>query len=263
MGERRGAFRARPGEVNQVKQLVRALFSRKWWWVTLLVIALMMVLARLGFWQLDRLSERRENNRILAAALAASPVNLAEALPADLSTLKDRQVIVTGEYDFENQLILKVQNWEGQAGVDLVTPLVLQDGESVVLVDRGWIPEAQNNAPGLAQYNIPGQVTVEGYAALSQELSGRETVIPEEPQSEWYRIDIAAIQAQMPYDLLPIYVREAPGDGRELPYRREQEVDLSEGPHLGYALQWFTFSLGLGIAYIIYIHKEMREGNLA
>jgi surfeit locus 1 family protein len=140
---------------------------------------------------------------------------------------------------------------------------VLQDGESAVLVDRGWIPQAQNNASGQAQYNVPGQVTVAGYAALSQELSGRETVIPDEPQSEWYRIDIEAIQAQMPYDLLPIYVYAAPGDDQELPYRREQEIDLSEGPHLGYALQWFTFSLGLGIAYIIYIHKYMRERDLA
>lgn len=247
--------------MNQVSQLVRALFSRQWWWVTLLVIALMIALARLGFWQLDRLSQRRESNRIMAAALAASPIDLTEeVLPTDLSMLRDRQVIATGEYDFVNQLVLKVQNWEGQAGVNLVTPLVLQGDESAVLVDRGWIPEAENNALDRAQYNVEGQVKVEGYAALSQALSGREPYIPEEPQSEWYRIDIAAIQPQMPYTLLPIYIRAAPGDKQELPFRRAQEIDLSEGPHLGYALQWFTFSLGLGIAYVIYVHKHMQEG---
>lgn len=250
--------------MKQAKQLLRALFSRKWWWVTLLVVLLMMVLARLGIWQLDRLNQRRVNNQIVAAALAASPMDLLEiTLPADLSTIKNRYVIATGEYDLENQLMLKVQNWDGRAGANLVTPLLLENGETAVLVDRGWIPEAENNPAGRAKYDEHGQVMVEGYAALSQALSQRETSVPEEPQTEWYRVDIAAIQPQMPYDLLPIYVLQAPGDEQELPYRRELEVDLSEGSHLGYAMQWFTFSLGLGIAYVIYVRKSIQEGGVS
>lgn len=248
--------------MKQVKQLGRTLFSRKWLWVTLLVLVLMVILARLGFWQLDRLSQRRANNQIVAAALAASPMDMTRiALPADLSTIKNRQVIATGEFDFDNQLVLKVQNWDGQAGAHLVTPLLLEDGETAVLVDRGWIPEVQNNPADRTKYNLPGPVTVEGYAALSQALSRRESNVPDEPQTEWYRVDIAAIQPQIPYELLPIYVLQAPGDERELPYRREPEIDLSEGSHLGYALQWFTFSLGLGIAYVIYVRKNMLEGS--
>lgn len=250
--------------MKQAKQLLRALFSRKWWWVTLLVVLLMMVLARLGIWQLDRLNQRRVNNQIVAAALAASPMDLLEiTLPADLSTIKNRYVIATGEYDLENQLMLKVQNWDGRAGANLVTPLLLENGETAVLVDRGWIPEAENNPAGRAKYDEHGQVTVGGYAALSQALSQREASVPEEPQTEWYRVDIAAIQPQMPYDLLPIYVLQAPGDEQELPYRRELEVDLSEGSHLGYAMQWFTFSLGLGIAYVIYVRKSIQEGGVS
>ena len=166
--------------MKQTKQLLRTLFGRKWWWVTLLVLALMMVLARLGIWQLDRLNQRRANNRIVAAVLAASPMDLSETvLPVDLSTIKDRQVIATGEFDFENQLILKVQNWEGRAGANLVTPLLLENGETAVLVDRGWIPEAENNPIGRANFDVDGQVTVEGYAALSQTISGRGNGWPE------------------------------------------------------------------------------------
>ena len=248
--------------MKQARQVLRTLFSRKWWWVTLLVLALMMVLARLGFWQLDRLGQRRANNAIVAAALAASPLDLFGAtLPDDLSTLKDRQVTATGEYDLDNQLVLKVQNWDGRAGAHLITPLLLADGETAVLVDRGWIPEVENNPVDRAKYDVTGPVTVEGYAALSQALLHREAVVPEGPQTEWYRVDIAAIQPQMPYRLLPIYALQAPEDNQELPYRREPEIDLSEGSHLGYALQWFTFSLGLGIAYVIYVRKNMLEGD--
>ena len=246
----------------QARQLLRTLFGRKWWWVTLLVMLVMVVLARLGVWQLDRLDQRRARNALIAAALAASPLDLAsDTLPDDLSTLKNRPVATRGTYDFDNQLVLKVQNWEGRAGANLITPLLLADGETAVLIDRGWIPEVDNNPVDRAKYDVSGQVTVEGYVVLSQALLDREVSVPEEPQTEWYRVDIAAIQPQMPYELLPIYVVQAAEGNQELPYRREIEVDLSEGPHLGYALQWFTFSLGLGIAYVIYVRKSMQKGE--
>ncbi len=248
--------------MKQALEVGRALFSRKWWWVTLLVLALMAVLARLGFWQLDRLAERRANNVIVAATLAASPLDLfSGTLAYQLGGIKDRQVTATGTYDLENQLVLKVQNWDGRAGAHLITPLVAEDGETAVLVDRGWIPETDNNPIDRAKHDVSGVVTVAGYAALSQALSGRKSEVPEESQTDWYRVDIAAIQPQMPYRLLPIYVLEAPGEELALPFRREQAIDLSEGSHLGYALQWFTFSVGLGIAYVIYVRKSVIEGE--
>lgn len=246
----------------QARQLLRTLFGRKWWWVTLLVMVIMVVLARLGIWQLDRLEQRRAKNALIAAALAASPLDLArETLPGDLSTLKNRPVATTGTYDFDNQLVLKVQNWEGRAGAHLITPLLLADGDTAVLIDRGWIPEADNNPEDRTKYDVLGQVTIEGYVVLSEALLGREVAVPEEPKTDWYRVDIAAIQPQMPYELLPIYVMQTPEDPQELPYRPEPAVDLSEGPHLGYALQWFTFSIGLGIAYVIFVRKNMKESE--
>jgi surfeit locus 1 family protein len=248
--------------VKQAKQMLRTLFGRKWWWVTLLVMVAMLVLARLGVWQLDRLDQRRAKNTLIAAALAASPLDLAhETLPDDLSTLKNRQVATAGTYDFDNQIVLKVQNWEGRAGAHLITPLLLEGGEKAVLIDRGWIPEADNNPVDRAKFDVPGRVTVEGYVVMSEALLGREIAAPEERQTEWYRVDIAAIQQQIPYELLPIYVMQAPEDSQELPYRPELVVDLSEGSHLGYALQWFTFSLGLCIAYVIYVRKSMKDGD--
>jgi surfeit locus 1 family protein len=90
-------------------------------------------------------------------------------------------------------------------------------------------------------------------------------------------VDIQAIQAQMPYELLPVYVLEsatedvqflsegmqsAPDDGdSDLPYRPEPEFDLSNGPHLGYAIQWFIFALILGIVYVSYVRKKEAGAN--
>ncbi len=78
--------------------------------------------------------------------------------------------------------------------------------------------------------------------------------------NEIYRVDVAAIQPDLPYTLLPFYVKESPlaaNPRTTPPLRTARDVDLSEGPHLGYALQWFTFSIGLGVAYLIFVNRQL------
>jgi surfeit locus 1 family protein len=252
--------------LKDVRDHLHTLFSRRWWWVTLLVLALMALLARLGVWQLDRLQQRRANNAILVAALAQPPLELGvDSLPPDVSSLKDRRLHASGRFDFARQVGLRAQNWQGRAGIHLITPLVLSTGETdddspAVLVDRGWIPEVDANPQAWSRYDDLGVETVEGVVALTEELrnpdAGGES---EGPQDLWYRVDITGIQAQMPYELLPFYVVQGPETtavNAEPPLRALPEVDLSEGPHLGYAVQWFIFSLGLGIAYLAFVRRQ-------
>jgi surfeit locus 1 family protein len=233
--------------------LLKTLFNRKWWWVTLVVVVGMAVLARLGIWQLDRLDERRAANAQLAAALDAPPFALtADFLPSDPTTLKDHWVTASGAYDFDYQGIIKLQNFQGQAGVYLVAPLVLEDGATAVLVNRGWLPVNETN---LSQFDEPGAVTVEGYAALSETLSRGSRA--EATDLEWFRLDIEQIETQLPYNLLPIYIVET-GETADLPIHLQREIDLSEGPHLGYAIQWVSFCLMLGVGYVFYVRRSTQ-----
>jgi surfeit locus 1 family protein len=65
--------------------------------------------------------------------------------------------------------------------------------------------------------------------------------------------------------LLPVYLLEAPGPqgNAVLPYRIEPEVDLSEGPHMGYALQWFAFAIVAGVVYVAAVHSRLRKAHTA
>lgn len=255
-------------------EVVRTLFSRKWWWVTLFVIALMALFARLGFWQLDRLAQRRAANAQLIAAIESAPIDLnADAgtyaslspgeVPADLANY---DAFASGHYDFDNQRVLKLQNWSGRAGVNLITPFVLDGTDLAVLVDRGWIPDAEY-AAGNDFAEGTGTQSIDGYVALTETLLRRtaESVVPADTGIELFRVDIAAIQEGMPYTLLPFYVRLTPPEGENttLPIPVAKEVDLSEGPHLDYAFQWFIFSFGLGIAYVVYIIRRIRMEKAA
>ncbi len=239
-----------------LSELPRALFSRRWWWTTLIVLVGIVVLARLGIWQLDRLQQRKTRNAEYLQQIANEPFELSgQHFPDDPVVLRDRSALAMGEYDFTEQIILTQQNWQGRPGAHLITPLRISGSEFAVLVNRGWIPSAEAEAGALSQYDQLGIQKVSGAIQLSQTLSGdRETVI-ESPQKSWYRIDVAAIQQQIPYKLLPIYLLESPSENEtaQLPYRLEPDIDLSAGPHLAYAIQWFLFAAVLAIGYLRYV----------
>jgi surfeit locus 1 family protein len=177
-------------------------------------------------------------------------------LPDDLVPLKDRDAVAVGEFDFAYQGIVKLQNFQGRPGVHLVAPLVLADGETAVLVNRGWVPEDSS----YAAYDELGIQTIDGYIALTQIINreGASSTLTDE--LAWYRVDIEAIQTQMPYELLPVFIQQAPNANNDQPpLRTERDVDLSEGSHLGYAVQWFLFSTILGVMYIVLVNKDLGK----
>lgn len=242
---------------EKIRLLLAALISRKWWWVTILVLAIMALFARLGIWQLDRLAQRREANAARLTVLQSEPLDLTTAVfSPDLTPLKDRQAIATGTFDFDQQGIVKLQVWQGRPGAYLLAPLVLADGKTAVLVNRGWIPEAETAVSDRRQYDQPGRQTIHGYIGLTETVSRASS--SDQPPLEWFRVDIAQIQPQLPYTLLPIYLIQTPqeGDNQAPPFRAEQVIDLSEGPHLSYAIQWFIFALIGGIGYLVLVSKN-------
>ncbi len=243
------------------------LFNRRWWWTTLLVIAGVALLIRLGFWQLDRLDQKRAYNAKVAERWQAQPFDLnAEGLPANLADLEFRRVEVNGTFDYSRQIILKERPRGDMPGVILVTPLVLDDGRAI-LVARGWVPYNQSAPEFWPQFEEPAGAPVIGLLQESQLLpNGKAPTIPDQPQSEWFSLNVDAVQPQMPYELLPVFILQLPEEGRtydQLPYR-EEPLRLDEGNHFSYAIQWFMFSIILGVGYLILIkQQEVRSQRLA
>ena len=243
---------------------LKRMVSRQWWKTTILVLAAVIVMVRLGFWQLDRLAQRKAFNTRVEAQLAEPSLELTNQNSAlDLYNMEYRDAIVSGEYDHERQVVLRNQDWQGRLGVHLITPLIIDGSDQAVLVDRGWVPYEDFTVGNLEQYDNPGVVEITGAMRRAQTkpmIGGQEDQIPgpgESPLLAWYWININGISGQMPYDLLPVYLHSSPGPAEDkLPYRSQEALELTEGSHLGYALQWFTFAAILGIGYPIYIRKE-------
>ncbi len=246
--------------------MIKTLFSRKWIITTLIAVLAVGVLARLGVWQLDRLEQRRTFNARVLTQTSQPALDLnADEIPDDIAEMEFRQIIVRGEYDHSVEVALRNQVWKDSPGVHLLTPLKIDGSDQVILVDRGWIPLEDLAPEQWSDYLEPGLVAVNGVIRASQ--SGPDfgarvdpTPMPGETLSAWHLADIERITAQMSYDLLPVYIQQAPDSAwTEMPYRSEPNLTLSEGPHLGYAVQWFSFALILLVGYPIYVRRESME----
>ncbi len=237
------------------------MFQRKWMVTTVLVIAGAVLCARLGIWQLDRLAQRRVFNSHVFAMQALPAL----VLPAhdELTGMEYRAVQASGRYDFENQAAIRNQSYNNQYGFHLLTPLLLSDGEAV-LVDRGWIPAEGNSVPAdWRKYDAPGGVTLSGVIRLSQTTpsflgAADPTITPDQTRLDfWVYVNIERISQQISYPILPVYIQLNPEPNRvDPPIPIQPELDLSEGPHQGYAIQWFAFATLLLTGYPFYLRKQ-------
>jgi len=225
----------------------------------------------LGFWQLDRLEQRRAYNARVRTQLQSETLVLAgSALQSDLTQMEYRSVIVTGRYDFEDQVALRNQAYQLEYGAHLLTPLKIEGSDQAVLVDRGWIPQDSFLSGEWDRFDEPGVVQVRGVIRLSQaspQMGLVRDTIPiagEPPLPGWNLANVAGIGRQIPYALLPVYVQKSPDPqhptppypdtaSMSVPYPVDPPLDLTEGNHLSYALQWFTYAVILLVGYIVLV----------
>lgn len=245
------------------------MFHHKWLVTTLLVFLGAAVCIRLGIWQLDRLESRRAFNAQVKAMRELPALDLNQAGSDSIAKMEWRSVRVSGEYDFENQIALRNQYYGDQYGYHLWTPLLFNSSagsephQVAVLVDRGWIPVDGNSTPSdWRKYDEPGVVNLSGQIRLGQTkpaFGGVDDTLPENGArlQIWNNGDLAHIANQLPYPVLPVYIQPDPdASDVEPPIPFQPEVELTEGPHLGYALQWFTFASILFIGYPLYLRKQ-------
>lgn len=239
----------------------RLLFSRRYWWQTLIVLLAMAVMVGLGIWQLDRLAQRRAANAALAVKLRTDPLPITGPdLPDEPVALQDRLAEVRGRFDYPRQMAVQGQFADGAPGYWLVTPLQIEGSDSGILVIRGWIPVAAGQSGDWSAFDEDETRPVRGYLQKSRKMpDGSTSALPDDPVKGWWRVDIEAMQSQMPYPLLSVALQIAPDPQRErdaLPRRIPVDFDLSEGSHFSYALQWFSFAVIAGIVYVIVLRRR-------
>lgn len=243
-------------------------FALKPKWLVGHVIAMVaiVVFISMGFWQLRRLDERREFNDRLLSRTTATEMTLDDTLAAfgpDPDELELHLVVVDGTYRPEEEVVLLARSFNGLSGHHILTPLYL-DEDRAVLVDRGWVP-IDLDQPGIEETAPPElETTVHGVLRKTQTRGSFGPVIPDDGVvSQVPRVDLERIDAQVDGDLAPVYVQllaQTPASAGAYPAMVELP-EPSEGPHLGYAVQWFLFAAVTAAGYPILLRRTADPGH--
>jgi cytochrome oxidase assembly protein ShyY1 len=243
-----------------VAHVFRFLLSRRWALFALFVVVLGAACWRLGVWQFDRLHERLAENAVISRNLDAPPVPATRVMEPDrplAERLQWRRVTATGSFDQSDETIVRYQTRDGQPGANVVTPLRLTNG-TTVLVDRGWFPTTNDpTAPVNPPDPAGGTVTVVGWAVPSQDGDADE-VTP--LNGEVRLISSSGFAGEVPPPLLQGYItarQETPAPAR--PLVRAAPPELDSGPHFFYGLQWWFFAaLAVG-GFVYFAYAEARD----
>ncbi|HET8622008.1 MAG TPA: SURF1 family protein [Gemmatimonadales bacterium] len=218
-----------------------------------------VVCLRLGFWQLDRLADRRSSNAAHLAKRSLPEVRLPEAVPAE--SLDGRPVQAIGRYDRRGEIVLRGQVLGGVPGIILVTPLKLEgSGDTVVLVERGFVPspDALTIPPG-NDFAEPGLQNVRG-VAFAIDSGGNAEPLEMEGRWTFRRLELQTVRARLLEPVLNVVIRQTPDSALPSFPRRRPAPPLDEGPHRLYAIQWFAFATMAVVFAGIFLGRARAEG---
>jgi len=203
------------------------------------------VFIRLGVWQLQRLAERRTHNALVVERLASAPLPFV-SLPRDSAAAHYRRARLSGTYDFAHEMLFVNRIRDGAPGAHLVTPVVLDAGtlgDTAVLVDRGWVYAPDGSTVDTTQWREPPHLEGSGYIQEFARTGNFPAQVPGHPaRLRW--LDPAVITSAIGRPIAPYYLvldTEPDLAARHLPQRIPTPA-LDDGPHLSYAIQWFSFA---------------------
>lgn len=170
-------------------------------------------------------------------------------------------VSATGVYRADVEFLIGHRSYQSQSGYWLATPMRLSDGRNVVVV-RGWVP--RRNVAGIDTRPTdppPGVVTVTGLAFASVN-GGRVAVTDADQIPELSRVDLDLFEQVSGLEVLDRWIRLT----AQTPPQAELPVpvplpELSNGPHLSYAFQWWFFSAGAVVVYALILRSVARSAD--
>lgn len=234
--------------------ILQPLFKWQWLFFILLVLSVVTLFVNFGLWQLRRHAQKVAYNGAIESrfnnqALSFEQLKANFILDADIDAedaAAYRAVSITGRYDASQELLVRNRDYEGRSGYHVVTPLLYTDGKAI-LIDRGWVDAELERREQLSIADAPeGEVEIQGILLAEHDPpTGR--IGAKDPAEgilkKVFWVDVERLSQQMPYELEPAYIRlksQVPTQEFPLP---APIPELSNGPHIDYALQWFAFAL--------------------
>ncbi|MBT1065810.1 SURF1 family protein [Bowmanella sp. Y26] len=221
----------------------------------LLALLAIVIMLRLGFWQLARAEQKQLRTQQLEQRLALQPLSLQD-INRQSGDVADFPVQIIGKLDAKHILLWDNRVVNGQVGYEVLVPMTTDYG--TVLVNLGWLkaPVRRDQLPELTlpkhRLTLDGKVVVPGHNPISREMteSGWPKRI-QQPQRHY-------IESLLQTELLPYLVQV--DDTQQFGYLNNwRPVVMPAEKHVAYAVQWFGLALACLIITLVAIAKQRKK----
>ena len=203
-------------------------------------IALLLIIFCLwgSQWQYHRGVDRHARNAVIQDRIAQSPIEL-KSVSGALVDYEWQTVSVEGVFDNEKQILLRNRYNDGKYGYEVLT-LFKSTANKSFWVDRGWVQAGATATTPPVVTSLPqGQVLITGRLRLDSSL----------PRGSFFALPgkgvglVSELNAQSQLNTEKFYIDLLSGSVPSLtPDVTAQLPELSDGPHMAYALQWIFFA---------------------
>ncbi|QSB04506.1 SURF1 family protein [Natronoglycomyces albus] len=238
-----------------MRQGYRFLTSPRWLGLAAFALVAVLVCALLATWQQGRATERSAANDRIQAGAGADPAAFEHVLPAEVALDDDDRwlvVEVTGEFDTDNEIVIRARPQDGSNGYEILTPLLLDDG-SAVLINRGWIAAAQGGAVPDIPPAPTGETTVIGRVYEPEPRGGQVS----REDGRWHSrvINVDQLAAEFPYQLRAGYVGDLEASA---PFQVQNPPSYRAWQNYSYAVQWWLFAGMIPIGFVVLARREAQ-----
>ena len=226
---------------------------------TILAIIGISGFTSLGIWQTNRALEKQQLQRDIDNKAKQDGFQLNHSI-SDINEKIYLNVNASGRYNKNNEILIDNIVYSGQAGYHVLTPFILDKDQTVIMVNRGWIPVGRDRNILPLIETPEDEINIHGI--LAPHKSKPPLILGElDPTGRvWPYYDLQKYIEHTKYNVLPVMIlldkKEKSGYARDWP-----KYDAKMGMHIGYAIQWFVFALIVLITYIAINFKKKVDND--
>ena len=207
------------------------------------VFLFILLFCSLGTWQLYRLQWKQDLISQIGEGLKSTPIKYSNNIKKNY-----QNVILTGNYNFKDQIYLYSLNDKGQPGFDVITPFETISKENV-LINRGWIKKE-------FKYSSDINTMSNNISGMLRQVNRKNVFTPDNDLKEniWFSIDLEDVSkiTGKKFNKFIVYLEDK---NIEMPQPKKITVDVPNN-HLKYAITWYSISISILFFYLYFRKKK-------
>jgi surfeit locus 1 family protein len=228
---------------------------------TVVFLLVLPVLIALGFWQLDRAAQKEKLQRQYDTRSAQPPVMLGSK-PVDREFMRFRPVEAFGRYDYAREFLVDNRVLDRRVGYHVITPLRIKNTDTLLLVNRGWVPGNPDRTI-LPNTDGPNEVVrISGTAVVPHDKVfqlASEMPIGKQWPRVWQTVNINRFESAVNERVQPVVVLLDPDSKAGGFERKWKRLDTGIAVHQGYAFQWFSLAVALAAIFFLVNFRKPEQ----